>query len=377
MRYRVFLFLGVVTLVLASSCYYMARRSMSFSPTLLKHPGAVWITVAGFLVLQFGVPVVHRALGFRLAALSWISYLALGFVSSYFLYLASADLCHWVLKKSLGLDRSSWVLPMALGLTMVSTGVGLAQCLLPVRIHRLDIPIHDLPPELNGFCIAQLSDLHLGPLTSVSRIQGIVERTNGLQPDLIAVTGDLADGDVHQERACLEALGQLEAALGVFFVTGNHEHYSGAESWLAALRALGWNTLVNRHALLQSRGAHVAVIGLPDPASPEPARLTSAMEGVPAEAFKLLLYHPPTGSEAASRSGIHLQLSGHVHGGQYFPWSPIVRSFFKHPAGLHRIGDMWLYASPGTGFWGPPNRLLVPPEITLLTMRPGPAASDR
>lgn len=377
MKARLFLFLLLLTLVLASTCAYMGRRSMALSPALARHPAAVWTAVALFLVLPFAVPVVHRLFGSRLVALSWISYLALSLVSTYFLYLAGTDLLAFILRKVFLLQTVPWVLPLAVGLTLLSAGIGLVQCLRPARVHVLDVPIEELPPGLEGLRIAQLSDLHLGPLTTPDRIRGIVTRTQALCPDLIAVTGDLADGDVDQERACLDVLGRLEAPHGVFFVTGNHEYYSGAEPWLAALRALGWQVLVNAHAVATRGNAQLAVIGLPDPASPERPDLRLALEGAPREAFRLLLYHPPTGTEAAARTGIHLQLSGHVHGGQYFPWSPIVRCFFKHPVGLHAIGPMWLYASPGTGFWGPPNRFLVPPEITLITLRPAPPASGR
>lgn len=377
MKARLLLFLLVLVLVLATTCAYMGRRSMALSPTLARHPAAIWTVVALFLVLQFAVPAFHRLLGSRLVALSWISYLALSLVSTYFLYLAGTDLLGFILRKVFSLPTIPWVLLLAAGLTLLSTGIGLIQCLRPVRVHALDVPIQGLPPRLEGLRIAQLSDLHLGPLTTPARIRDIVTRTQALCPDLIAVTGDLADGSVDQERACLDALGRLEAPLGVFFVTGNHEYYSGAEPWLAALRALGWQVLVNAHAVATRGNAQLAIIGLPDPAGPERPDLRLAMDGTPREAFRLLLHHPPIGTEAAARAGIHLQLSGHVHGGQYFPWSPVVRCFFKHPTGLHSIGSMWLYISPGTGFWGPPNRFLVPPEITLLTLRPGPPASGR
>lgn len=374
MKYRMFLFLGIVILVLASACFYMARRSMAFCPALQRHQGLVWSLVTAFLVLQFGVPLSHRLLGIRIDALYWLSYLSLSLVSTYFLYLAGADLIQMVLRKCLGTAIGPWALLAATSLTVISVGIGLAQCYLPIRTKQIKVAIEGLPGGLEDFRIAQISDLHLGPLLPVSRVERIVTRTNGLSPDLIAVTGDLADGDVEQERACLIELGKLQAVHGVRFITGNHEYYSGVEPWLEAVRALGWKTLVNEHEILRHREVELAVIGLPDPAGKgvgEGPNLSKAMAGVPPEAIKVLLNHQPLDAENAARAGIHVQLSGHTHGGQFFPWSPIVRLFFDHPLGLHRIGRMWLYTSPGTGFWGPPNRFLVPPEITLVTLKRG------
>jgi predicted MPP superfamily phosphohydrolase len=355
----------------------MVRRSMSLHPQFLRHQSLIWSLACLFLALQLGVPLVQRGFGLRLVFLSWLSYLALSAVSTYFLYLIGTDALQWALKRLLFLDAASWALPVALGLTLASTSIGLIQCLWPARVRNLEIPLRGLPPSLDGFRIVQLSDLHLGPMTLTSNLRKLVEHTNGLQPDLIAITGDLADGDVAQERGDLEELGRLQAPLGVFFVTGNHEYYSGAERWLRAVRELGWQPLVNEHAMVRCGEANLAVIGLPDPASPEKPSLGKAMKGIPEGTIQLLLFHRPLGAEIASRAGIRLQLSGHVHGGQFFPWSPIVRLFFEEAVGLHRHGDLWLYASPGTGFWGPPNRFLVPPEITLIVLRSEAAMLDR
>ena len=367
-----FIFLGTVILVLAAACCYMARRSMTLAPVLQRHRGLIWGCVAAFLLLQFGVPLAQRLLGIRIGALYGLSYLSLSLVSTYFLYLAGADFLQMLSQRGLGVAIGPWALLAAVSLTVISTGIGFVQCYLPIRTEKIQMPIEGLPSGLEGFRIAQISDLHLGPLLPVSRVRQIVARTNILSPDLIAVTGDLADGNVEQERSCLVELGKLQAVHGVRFVTGNHEYYSGVEPWLEAIRNLGWKTLQNEHELLQQRESELVVIGLPDPAgraTGEGPDLPRAMAGVPANTTKVLLYHQPLDAESAARAGIQVQLSGHTHGGQYFPWSPIVQLFFAHPLGLHRIGRMWLYTSPGTGFWGPPNRFLVPPEITLITLK--------
>jgi hypothetical protein len=203
-------------------------------------------------------------------------------------------------------------------------------------------------------------------------VEHLLAAGNALAPDLVAVTGDLVDGDADGIRAKAERLGALRAAHGVFFITGNHEYYSGADRWLEVIRGMGWRVLHNEHALVEHRGARLAVVGLPDPTGrarpgggPDLAR---ALAGVPGDALPVLLYHPPTGTAAAARAGVRLQLSGHTHAGQYFPWSLLIQRLYDHPKGLTRCGAMWVYTSVGTGFWGPPNRFLVPPELTLLEL---------
>jgi len=167
-------------------------------------------------------------------------------------------------------------------------------------------------------------------------------------------------------------MGALKATHGVFFITGNHEYYSGVARWLGVLRGLGWKVLHNEHVLLEHQGARLAVAGLPDPtAGAQVPNLARALAGIPEDAFRLLLFHPPTGFQAAEAAGVQLQLSGHTHAGQYFPWSLVVPLLYKHPKGLGRSGGMWIYTSVGTGFWGPPNRFLMAPELTLLVLKKG------
>ncbi len=145
--------------------------------------------------------------------------------------------------------------------------------------------------------------------------------------------------------------------------------------WLELFRDLGWRVLHNEHLLVEHGGARLAVAGMPDPtARTHPAGgpgpdLAQALAGVPPDAVPILLYHPPTGTVAAERAGVRLQLSGHTHGGQFFPWSVVIQRLYAHPAGLGKQGGMWIYTSVGTGFWGTPNRFLVPSELTLLVLR--------
>jgi predicted MPP superfamily phosphohydrolase len=310
--------------------------------------------------------------------LATLGYGLFGFMSTYLLYLAAADLLQTLARLLAGVRWGGWAVPAAAVATLGSLVLGLVTALRPAAVRRVEVPIPDLPEGLDGFRIVQISDLHLGPLVRRSLVDRLPATVRSLEPDLVAVTGDLVDGSPDGDvRAKVERLGALRAAHGVCFVTGNHEYYSGVVPWLEVIRGLGWRVLHNEHVLLEHRGARLAVAGMPDPTArthpaggPGPS-LAKALAGVPGDAFPILLFHPPIGTAAAERAGVRLQLSGHTHGGQYFPWSLVIPHLYNHPRGLGRQGRLWIYTSVGTGFWGPPNRFLVPPELTLLTLKRG------
>lgn len=350
---------------------------MALCPRLARHPGYVWGVLGLFAGLLFAVPLLHRVpfLGPGIDGLFWVSYGLFSFISTYLVYLAAADLLQALLKRAFGLQVGPWAFGLALGAALVSVGVGFVTALRPVATRTVEVPIRGLPAPLEGFRIVQISDLHLGPLARMAQVDHVVDATNALRPDLIAVTGDLVDGEADGVRAKVERMASLRAAHGTFFVTGNHEYYSGVGRWLKVIRAMGWRVLHNEHALVEHGGARLAVAGMPDPASrgrrgdgsrPDLAR---ALAGMPGDAVPILLFHPPTGTAAAAEAGVKLQLSGHTHAGQYFPWSLLIPALYEHPRGLTRRADLWVYTSVGTGFWGPPNRFLVPPELTLLVLR--------
>ena len=356
---------------------YLARRSMALCPALARHPAGVWGFLGLFVLLMFLVPMVNHLTGHRLDALYGLSYGVFGFVSSYLLYLLAADLGQALLRRftQAPVSIGSWAVGLALGAALLSCAAGLLPALWQPALKTVEVPIQGLPEGLDGFRVVQVSDLHLGPLVPAAKVERLAGRINDLKPDLVAVTGDLVDGEADGVRAKVERLAGLRSTHGVYFVTGNHEYYSGIAKWLPVLHGLGWEVLDNTHRVLQHHGAVLVVAGMPDPAARgrrgtgQGPDLQTALAGAPEGAPKLLLFHPPTGYEAAERAGISLQLSGHTHSGQYFPWSLVVRSLYRFPRGLHRFGGMWIYTSVGTGFWGPPNRFLVPPELTLLVLR--------
>ena len=238
----------------------------------------------------------------------------------------------------------------------------------------VDVPIAGLPAALHGFTIAQISDIHVGPTIKRPYLRRIVEAVNALQADMVAVTGDLVDGSVRDLAPHVAPLASLSSRHGTFFVTGNHEYYSGAPAWVAELRRLGLRVLMNEHVVLTHAAAALVVAGVTDHGAHhfDPAQRSdpqAAIAGAPAHATtRLLLAHQPRSADAAERAGFQLQLSGHTHGGQFLPWNFFVRLQQPFTAGLHRLRRMWVYTSRGTGYWGPPNRFGAPSEITRVRL---------
>jgi predicted MPP superfamily phosphohydrolase len=251
--------------------------------------------------------------------------------------------------------------------------VGLFNTRRTAAVKNVDVPIANLPPALHGFTIAQISDLHVGPTIRAPYVQRIVDRVNQLGADAVAITGDLVDGPVHELGPHVAPLAGLRSRHGSFFVTGNHEYYSGAGPWITELRRLGIRVLLNEHVVLERAGAQLVLAGVPDFTAhhfdvshhSDPAR---AIQGAPADAPKVLLAHQPRSAAAAQAAGFDLQISGHTHGGQFFPWIFFVRLQQPFTAGLHRLGQLLVYVSRGTGYWGPPKRIAAPSEITRLRL---------
>src|SRR5688572_27377509 len=256
--------------------------------------------------------------------------------------------------------QGALAVPLLAALAMV---VGFINARRRARIRRVDVPIAGLPAALNGFSIAQISDLHVGPTIKRNYLERVVDAVNALGADMIAVTGDLVDGSVRDLSRHTEPLSRLTARHGAFFVTGNHEYYSGAHAWIAEIRRLGLSVLLNEHIVVMHEGASVVVAGVTDLNAVyfDPAHRSDpagAMKGAPPDAgARVLLAHQPRSAFAAASAGFDLQLSGHTHGGQFFPWNFVVRLFHPFTAGLHRVGPLRVYVSRGTGYWGPPKRL--------------------
>jgi len=272
--------------------------------------------------------------------------------------------------------HESWIRISAIGvmaLTPAITLVGFFMARRVAPVVNVEVPLAGLPKELEGFTIAQISDIHVGQTIKRNFVAAIVERVNRLKADMIAITGDVVDGSVQDLAHHTEPLARLESRHGTYFVTGNHEYYSGAEAWIRELERLGARVLVNEHVVLDHDGAALTVAGVTDYSAHhyDPSHKSdphAAAKGAPAHALKVLLAHQPRSAPSAEAAGYQLQLSGHTHGGQFWPWNFLVRLQQPFIAGLNRLGRMWVYTSRGTGYWGPPMRFGVPSEITLIRL---------
>jgi uncharacterized protein len=252
-------------------------------------------------------------------------------------------------------------------------GFGVASALGQVGVSKVRVPLSRLPNSLSGFRIAQLSDLHIGPTLGKSWLASVVATVNAEKPDLVVITGDLVDGSVKELREHVAPLRDLVAEHGVFFVTGNHEYYSGVDEWLSELGRLGVRVLRNERVAIGSGEGSFDLAGVDDWSAHRfggghGADLKRALAGRdPSRELVLLAHQPKQVLEAAER-GVGLQLSGHTHGGQIFPWNFLVRLDQPYVAGLDRLRDTMIYVSRGTGYWGPPMRVGAPPEIALLEL---------
>jgi len=271
--------------------------------------------------------------------------------------------------------RAQAVALVVVGWTVVILGWGAYRALGPVPVRERDVHIEGLGDALDGLRIVQITDTHLGPFLSRRWAARITGQVNALDADVLAHTGDLVDGSLGARRHQVEPFGAATARDARVFITGNHEYYSGACEWTDYMASLGWAVLRNRHVVVR-RGADVLVVaGIDDRTAAgsgvpgHGADLDAALAGAPGGAPVVLLAHQPRQVvDAVDR--VDLQLSGHTHGGQLWPFGWLVRLDQPTLAGLSRHGPRTqLYTSRGTGFWGPPFRIFAPPEITVLTLR--------
>lgn len=310
--------------------------------------------------------------------LAWAGMLAMGLFSSLLVLTFFRDVL-LLIADIFNLYSTATVSDTAAAVPLLAfsvTVIGFLNARRVAGVRDVEVPISNLPPALHGFTIVQISDIHVGSTIKRGYLNAIVNKVNRLAPDLIAVTGDLVDGSVKQLSPHTAPLEKLTARHGAFFVTGNHEYYSNANEWIAEVRRLGLTVLMNEHVLLTHQHATLLVGGVTDYNAHQHDEShrsdpQAAMAGAPIHVtFKLLLAHQPRSAEAAANAGFDLQLSGHTHGGQFFPWNLFVPLQQPFTAGLNRLHDLWVYTSRGTGYWGPPKRLWAPSEITRLRLVP-------
>lgn len=338
--------------------------------------GAIGALFASTLLVPAGMAAARLKRWRFGAQIAWAGLLAMGFFSSLLVLTLARDglLLVLALFGAAGAQvlRASAVLVPLLALAV--TLVGLFNARRVARVVDIEVPIAGLPAALDGYVIVQISDVHVGPTIKRDYLEAIVRRVNGLGADAIAITGDLVDGSVRALRTHTQPLARLAARDGVFFVTGNHEYYSGAGEWIVELRRLGIEVLLNEHAVRRRDGATLVLAGVTDYSAhlfnaAHRSDPQAALRGSPRDAsVKVLLAHQPRSAFAAAEAGFDLQLSGHTHGGQFFPWNLFVPLQQPFTAGLNRLGGMWVYTSRGTGYWGPPKRFGAPSEITRIRL---------
>jgi len=253
-------------------------------------------------------------------------------------------------------------------------GIGFVRAIRKPTVVDVTVPIANLPEALSGFVIAQISDIHVGPTIHKEFIDEVVAAVNSTNADLVAFTGDLVDGSVERLREHTQPLSQMKSTHGSFFITGNHEYYVGPDAWIAHLETLGIRALRNAHVEVGRDGAAFTLAGVEDYAGqsqdgggPDLARALAGRDpGKPV----VLLAHQPKAVYEARDAGVAVQLSGHTHGGQMWPFGIFVGLLQPAVSGLHQFGPTSLYVSCGTGFWGPPMRVGAPAEVTLVELVP-------
>lgn len=315
--------------------------------------------------------------------LRWVGYLSLGFISLTIPFLLVKEVLQAgfrfgaAKKKSVDGARRAFLHNAGNAAVMAAVlpamGFSVQEAFQKPVVKKNLFRIKGLPRDLEGVTIAQVSDLHIGSILDRAWLQKMMGQVKELRPDLFVVTGDAIDGKVSRVGKELDSLQNFTPPLGKFFVTGNHEFYSGVEGWVEQMRFLGFSVLNNQHQLIQRGEGRLLVAGVWDYHGDRfgeqyVSNPFEAKEGAPEHDVSILLAHQPKSIFEASKAHFDIQLSGHTHGGQYFPWTYAIHLFQPYVKGLHMIGKSQLYVNTGTGFWGPPMRLTVPPEITLHTL---------
>ena len=244
-------------------------------------------------------------------------------------------------------------------------------------IIKQDIYLNNLPPKFENFTIAQISDLHVGPTIKRPYVEDVLNKISQINPDLIALTGDLVDGSVEYIRSDFEPIKDMIANYGTFFVTGNHEYYSGVDQWLDEIDRLGVINLINDQKIISKGDEIISIAGITDYRAHQikPSHKSNpfeAIKSVPKKVKKIMLAHQPNSIYDVHKAGVDLQLSGHTHGGQFWPFTYPTKFANAYLAGHYNHDGTQIYVNRGTGYWGPPLRLGVQSEITLIRLKMSP-----
>ena len=344
--------------VMLMSALVVTRRVPPEYGKFFAWPGFVWLAVLFYLAIALGVAEIPRRILLKRTARTPV---AAG--------PAPAEPAEIVPDpaRRLFIARS-----VAIGSGIAAGGVvgyGMTQALGNPQLLNVPVTLNKLRSSLSGFRIAVVSDIHLGPLLGRSHTERIVRMINEQQADMVAIVGDLVDGTVAELGEAAAPLRDLVSQHGSFFVTGNHEYFSGHEQWIAELDKLGVNPLRNEGLTVAGGIEVVGVNDVTGKSYDDGPDFGRALAGRNRNNPVVLLSHQPVQVADASSHGVDLQLSGHTHGGQMVPFNFVVPLQQPSVAGLSKVDDTWLYTSRGAGFWGPPVRVGAPPDITMIELR--------
>ncbi len=389
-RWSLFVIFFTIALLILGGVHFYFYRRLVVAPSLPEP----WRTAAkvALVLATLSFPVsffIARSLNITTARwLLYPAYVWLGTMLMLFFLLVAIDIVRGILwlgyrlaghkhliadpQRRLFLARA--IAGVAGGTVLIGTGIALWRGLGRPLVKRIEIVLPKLPPALDGFSIVQLTDLHLGAMRRGPWVQQVVARTNELDPDLIAITGDLADATPGQLSEEVAMLGKLKAKQGVFFVTGNHEYFIDLEGWLQQLAELQVRVLRNERVTISRGKAVFDLAGVDDHEGARLARghganVAQAMNGRDPNRAVVLLAHQPRVIKDAAENDVGLVLCGHTHGGQIWPWNYLVYLQQPYVKGLHEHRGTQIYVSQGTGFWGPPMRLGSRSEITQVILR--------
>lgn len=377
---QIVFFLTVVSLITYGMHHYLWARLVRDPewPALWSRFGTATLVVAG-LSLPLGMFLNRLLPRAVMTPIAWAIFSWMGL--SFFLLLgfAATDGARVLMAAFAGAHDPvrrrfmARVIAGAVGVAGLATGLfAVRNALAPWTVRRVSVRLAGLPQALHGMRVVQLTDVHVGSMIGRDFIASMVRAVNALEPDLIAITGDLVDGPVAALGPHVAPLADLRAKHGTFFVTGNHEYYSGVDAWMVELRRLGVRVLDNERVTVGEGDAVIDLAGVNDWSAKRfdtyKPDLAKALAGRDPARPVVLLAHQPKHIRQAAEKGVSLMLSGHTHGGQIWPWTKLVALDQPYLAGLHRQADTQIYVSEGTGYWGPPMRIGTAPEITLITL---------
>ncbi|UVS82414.1 metallophosphoesterase [Actinokineospora sp. UTMC 2448] len=372
------MFLVVAAAVVVLLHLYLWKRVVKDTTRTARWRRVGTVALAALAVLVLATLALPRRVGVDVARwFAWPGYLWFGLMFYLVVVLAVLELPRFAVRRTVATDESRRLF-LARSAAVVAgvaasgiTATGVVSALSAPEVRRLTVPIRRLDPAFSGFRIAVVSDIHLGPLLGRGHTERLVRMINEADADLVAMVGDLADGTVAELGHAAEPLRDLVSREGTFFVTGNHEYYSGHQQWVTELERLGLHYLHNTRTTLTRGGGRLDLAGIPDvtgQAFDDDPDLPAALAGRDGAAPVVLMAHQPVQVASAAEAGVDLQLSGHTHGGQLYPFHHIVALAQPAVSGLSKVDDTWLYVTNGAGFWGPPVRVGAPPDISILEL---------